>query len=235
MIPSVPYGMLTLPSSTLQFSFGHLHICLGDLTWRSCLNAYSIRVMPTYRSISICLISQFDILIIPEFPLPNNRTSQTSDTAVDGSRSDQDNDNSVVSVYVPTFPRAQFWISYSIAPPYPPKGLFYFKLFLNGAHVVSWGVSEEENYVGKTIFGLFSTTDGPVGYGDLEKRAFCFGSQEAEEDVTQDVLEIRVFRSNGRKRQKPVVQDVLPVMNAVYKEQGNEDLSEDRHNRPGIW
>lgn len=188
--------------------------------------------MPTYRSISISLISQFDILTIPEFLPPKDRTSQTSNTSIDASSSDratsEDPENSVVSVYVPAYPRSQFWISYSIAPPYPPKGLFYFKLFLNGAHVVSWGVSEKENYAGKTMFGLFNSTCGPLGYADLEKRAFCFGNPVVREEVAQDVLEIRIFRSKGRKRRERIVQDVQAVMDGIRKELGDESLSPDR-------
>ena len=61
----------------------------------------------------------------------------------------------VVTVYVPTYPSSQFWLRYSIAPPYPPKALYYFKLFLNGKCVVSWGCGEKDGYRGKTVFGLY--------------------------------------------------------------------------------
>lgn len=102
--------------------------------------------MPTYRSLTISLISQFDILTIPEYAPPSIPPDPFTDssnipTLVDPS-------TAIVSIYIPTYPCSQFWLSYSIAPPWPPGLLYYFKLFVNGTCLVSWGCGEEDGYKG---------------------------------------------------------------------------------------
>ena len=164
--------------------------------------------MPTYRSITISLISQFDILTIPEYappPTPNDPFTNAP-TLVNP-------DHSLVSVYIPTYPSSQFWLSYSISPPHPPKSLYYFKLFLNGHSVASWGCGEDDDYRGKTVFGLFkpSRTSGLIKYDTLERRVLCFrpdiaGLDHPPLDNLSDVMEIRVFRSKARKRIRPEAQ-----------------------------
>lgn len=145
--------------------------------------------MPTYRNLSVSLVSQFDILTIPEYapPPPKPPTSPPSTHAqarpthdVDSntaasvvgledpfttpdSNSNQstsstirlvDPARSLVSVYIPTYPSSQFWLSYAIAPPHPPGLLYYFKLLINGSVVVSWGVGKDDGWKGKTMFAL---------------------------------------------------------------------------------
>ena len=164
--------------------------------------------MPTYRSITISLISQFDILTIPEYapPATPNDPFSNAPTLVNP-------DHSLVSVYIPTYPSSQFWLSYSISPPHPPKSLYYFKLYLNGHSVVSWGCGEEDDYRGKTMFGLFkpARTSGLAKCAALERRVLCFrpdiaGLDHPPLDNFRDVMEIRVFRSKARKRIRPEVQ-----------------------------
>ena len=105
--------------------------------------------MPTYRSITISITSQFDICQLPEYAPPTLTDDPFSilPTLLDP-------ELSLVTVYLPTYPSSQFWLRYSIAPPYPPKALYYFKLYLNGKCVVSWGCGEDDGYRGKTVFGL---------------------------------------------------------------------------------
>ena len=164
--------------------------------------------MPTYRSITISLISQFDILTIPEFAPPTtpNDPFSNAPTLVNPA-------HSLVSVYIPTYPSSQFWLAYSIAPPHPPKLLYYFKLYLNGNLVVSWGCGEDDDYRGKTMFGLFKpkrTSGLAKGAAALERRVLCFCPDEASADYgtldnLNDVMEIKVFRSKARKRIEPEV------------------------------
>lgn len=169
--------------------------------------------MPTYRSITISLISQFDILIIPEYAPPTTPTDPFSNapTLVNP-------DHSLVSVYIPTYPSSQFWLSYSISPPHPPKLLYYFKLYLNGNPVVSWGCGEDDDYRGKTMFGLFKPgrSSGLAKGATLQRRVLCFGSDIASVDNhalhnLSDVMEIKVFRSKGRKRMRPDLQTLQSV------------------------
>ncbi|KAI9794547.1 MAG: hypothetical protein M1816_004434 [Peltula sp. TS41687] len=190
--------------------------------------------MPTYRSVSISLISHYDTLPIPEFNPSEVGNSDSSNATVNAASPDRiildDPENRVVSVYVPASPGSQFWISYSIVPPYPSKGLFYFKLFLNGVHVVSWGASEEENWTGRTMYGFFNSTY-EYAFPEskyLERGAFRFGVPVSETHFAQDVLEIRVFRSKGRKRRERIVQDAEDVMDRVRKQRGNDGSSQDQ-------
>lgn len=158
--------------------------------------------MPTYRSITISLVSQFDILTIPEYAPPSTSIDPFSQTPVL-----VDPNQSLVSVYVPTYPSSQFWLSYSISPPHPPHALFYFKLFLNDSHVVSWGCGEEEEFKGRAMFGLYCAGESRLGKSGIEKRVFCFAGEDygngqlrGNRDRLMDVMEVKVYRAKGRKR-----------------------------------
>lgn len=158
-------------------------------------------IMPTYRSITISLVSQFDIMTIPEYapPSPPKDSSSTLPVLVNP-------DHSLVSVYIPTYPCSQFWISYSISPPHPPKALYYFKLFLHGSCVVSWGCSEDDGYKGRTMFAMFDSNEMFMDHPLLERRALSFGTETASA-ADAKFMEIKVYRSKGRKRIRPPVQD----------------------------
>ena len=159
--------------------------------------------MPTYRSITISLVSQFDILTIPEYapPLNPNDPFSPSPTLIN-------TEKSLVSVYIPTYPSSQFWLSYCISPPHPPNALYYFKLFLNDSCVVSWGCGAEDGYKGKTMFGLFDSEQSWLGDHGIEKRVFCFArehrsARRMRSDNLGDVMELKVYRSKGRQRTAP--------------------------------
>ncbi|KAL9033777.1 MAG: hypothetical protein Q9214_007348 [Letrouitia sp. 1 TL-2023] len=164
--------------------------------------------MPTYRSITISLTSQFDILTIPEYAPPKvpNDPFAPAPSLVNP-------EDSLVSVYIPTYPGSRFWLSYSIAPPHPPKALYYFKLFLNGKCVVSWGCGEKDAYKGKTMYGLFDSGLGWMGETGVDVRAFCFGDGHASwqpflhDDLSQ-FMEVKVYRAKGRMRMQPQFPDV---------------------------
>ncbi|KAL9101786.1 MAG: hypothetical protein Q9163_002982 [Psora crenata] len=158
--------------------------------------------MPTYRSITLSLISQYDILTIPEYapPASPNDPFTTAPTLVD-------TDQSLVSVYIPTYPSSQFWLSYSISPPHPPKLLYFFKLYIQGQEIVSWGCGEDDEYQGKTMFGLYDTGFTKGNKPVVERRALCFadagGHADGPPGSLSNVMEVRVFRSKGRKRVSP--------------------------------
>lgn len=164
--------------------------------------------MPTYRSITISLTSQFDILTIPEYAPPKvpNDPFAPAPSLVNP-------EDSLVSVYIPTYPGSRFWLSYSIAPPHPPKALYYFKLFLNGKCVVSWGCGEKDGYKGKTMYGLFDSGLEWMGETGVDVRAFCFGDGHASwqpflhDDLSQ-FMEVKVYRAKGRMRIQPQFPDV---------------------------
>lgn len=156
-------------------------------------------IMPTYRSITISLVSQFDLMVIPEYPPPEPRQDSVSTlpTLIN-------EELSLISVFIPTYSGSQFWISYSIAPPNPPKALYYFKLFLNGACVVSWGCGKKDEYKGKTMFGLYGSEANGEGETGIQKRILCF--REGYEGSDDDILEIKVYRCKGRRPCSPVLE-----------------------------
>ncbi|MCJ1482064.1 hypothetical protein MMC06_002226 [Schaereria dolodes] len=192
--------------------------------------------MPTYRSITISLVSQFDILSIPEYAPPSVSNdpfiAQSTPKLVSP-------DLSLVSVYIPTYPSSQFWLSYSISPPHPPNALYYFKLFLNGTHVISWGCGEQDEYKGKTMFGLYGTGETWLGAKGIERRVLCFASdtnggddgEKTSGNIQGDIMEVKVYRSKGRKRIQPEVQsfDYSPRTQNIVSKRRNESGEE------GIW
>ena len=181
--------------------------------------------MPTYRSITISLVSQFDILTIPEFGPP-----QTPNDPFISAPTLVNHDHSLVSIYIPTYPSSQFWLHYSITPPYPPKMLYYFKLYINGNLIVSWGCGEEDGYEGKTMFGLFHPGSGPSKGNRLEQRVFCFGpdrplgDEPPSLDNLNDVIETKVFRSKGRKRIKSEVEGYQTVSGKTNADSAKSQL-----------
>ena len=165
--------------------------------------------MPTYRSITTSLVSQFDLWDIPEYnpPAAPKDPFTTVPTLVD-------TDHAVISVYIPMYPASQFWLCYNISPPNPPKLLYYFKLYLNGRHIVSWGCGAENDFKGKTMFGVFDSTQvhENVPHSYFERRVLCFSPeagtvQSKVPDSLNDVMEIKVFRSKGRKRIHPELRE----------------------------
>jgi hypothetical protein len=157
--------------------------------------------MPTYRSVNIVLHSQFDVETFPEYcpPLQEHYTRPVPKLI--------DDTTSTRSVYIPVLPGSLFWIGYSVSPPVPDGHFFLFKLFINGAHIVSWSTGKEEGWKGKTMFGLYDRPEDEDGKRRVEKRALSFTSpgQNGWDDVKDTFdgkmcMEIRVHRAHGRKR-----------------------------------
>ncbi|OCL04130.1 hypothetical protein AOQ84DRAFT_367785 [Glonium stellatum] len=161
--------------------------------------------MPNYRNITIALRSQYDISAIPEFHPPESELSDTPFSSNTSHASSAlkavDNMASTVSTYIPIYPSSQFWICYEISPPVPLAAYFFFKLLINGAHVVSWSCGREDGWRGKTMFGLFETPENEEGKKFVERRSLFFGDvRESVGNGPTGFMEIRVHRSNGRKR-----------------------------------
>ncbi|KAL8649898.1 MAG: hypothetical protein Q9210_004133 [Variospora velana] len=171
--------------------------------------------MPAYRNIIINLVSQFDILNIPEYapPAPLDDPFSAPPALAD---------KSLVSCYIPIYPLSQFWLSYSISAPHPPKALYYFKLFINGACVVSWGCGEENGFKGKTTYGLFDSGNRWMGEPGVDVRAFTFAcgtsTRHAMHGIPGQMMEVRVYRSCGRKRIRPELED----FKAIIARSGNQ-------------
>lgn len=104
-------------------------------------------------------------------------------------------------VYVPIYSGSQFWINYACpAINDSETKFFYFKLFVKGQCLLSWGVGKEEQLSGRVTFAVF---DGGVDFHGkrvLEKRAFFFQNADTSRRQGGD-FEIRIFRSKARKRE----------------------------------
>lgn len=66
------------------------------------------------------------------------------------------------------------------------------------------------------MFGCFDSGQGLTNTPLVQRRVLCFGSQSGEAntsslDTLKDVMEIKVFRSKGRKRIKPELRE-FPVL-----------------------
>ncbi|KAF2020412.1 hypothetical protein BU24DRAFT_469180 [Aaosphaeria arxii CBS 175.79] len=180
--------------------------------------------MPTFRNIIVELHSQFDIEVIPEyFPRPQSHYDERGITARPPALVDEE--ASTCSVYVPVLPGSQFWISYHIEPPVPDEQLFVFKLFINGAHIVTWSAGKEEKWRGKTMFGLYKSKEGGGNEGRAEKRALFFTPPE-QGKIWNDVadvfdpdafIEVRIYRASGRQRVARELQEYTKTPHPVFK------------------
>ena len=157
--------------------------------------------MPGYRSITLGVISQYDCLQLPEYPprQPPEDPFTTRPTLISPSEA-------LVSVYIPSYPGSNFWLSYSISTPHPPRALYYFKLSINGNPVANWGCGEQEGYAGKTMFGLYRGADGGI-----ERRAFGFAEQDGPgKGPNGEMMEIKVYRAKGKRTIMPEIECLEP-------------------------
>ncbi|KXT17916.1 hypothetical protein AC579_5905 [Pseudocercospora musae] len=164
--------------------------------------------MPSYRGIHVSLQSQYDALVLPEYSPPatissQERSEETAKAATDS--------NHVAEVYVPMYAGSQFWILYNCprpevaSPQEDTVKFYYFKLVINGKVVLSWSCGGENNFSGRTNFGLYGRE--VEGYGTVvEKRGFFFpaGKDVDRKGMIADSFEVRVYRAKGRRRVEPI-------------------------------
>ncbi|KAH7395812.1 hypothetical protein BKA64DRAFT_745977 [Cadophora sp. MPI-SDFR-AT-0126] len=186
--------------------------------------------MPTHRGIKISVVSQLELKLHPEFPHPESSqftyrspdvrkgTAAYADWTPPSASSDSKADRllgrqSVVSVYIPSIPATRFWMRYNIAEAATHSEWFYFKLFMNGRHITSWGTNAKTKPSGQVMRGLFEPSDrwnykyeGTVFRNmGTEARPFIFGYEDEERSAAKDggLIEVMVFRARGRKRKLP--------------------------------
>lgn len=161
-----------------------------------------------YRGIDIALHSQLDIVALPEhYPVSrDDNTARETTTSMPGLF---DNNTSTCSVFVPAAPGSTFWIRYLVSPPVPDEHYFFFKLYIDGTHIVNWSTGKAEGWKGKTVFALFQCPEDAQGTKKVEKRMFHFVPPEGKKKNREDVahmfdekacVEIRVHRADARKR-----------------------------------
>lgn len=186
--------------------------------------------MPTYRGVCISLQTQYDSASIPEYPplsvtlTPSPRKVHPSSDINSYKLTPSSDLNSsshgfspqppqAAEVYIPIYQGAQFWIHYQCPESPPQFGIsdqltaiettfYYFKLYLRGKCVLSWGVGREDCWAGKVSFGIYNSGTDFDGRRILEKRGFFFKNEEGTPD-SDNGFEIKVFRSMGRRREEP--------------------------------
>ncbi|SMY23645.1 unnamed protein product [Zymoseptoria tritici ST99CH_1A5] len=168
--------------------------------------------MPKYRGFSIFLKSQYDALTIPEFVAPPSifeTPPRRLQPPTDGSSSAPPKDSPstpkpprISTVYVPIYPGSQFWIHYACPVPDGHVSFYYFKLFVRGQCLLSWGVGEENDFQGRLAFGVYDGGQDFQGRQVLEKRAFFFPTTDVGARRSGS-FELRVYRSRARKREPP--------------------------------
>lgn len=187
--------------------------------------------MPEYAGFSIALASQYDAATIPESrvrvlsaPTHLDRIA-TESPGLGVQHSDktfQDRGDgakgTVVEACVPVWAGSQFWVCYACPPPSAGEDedsqdedvekeveedvkYFYFKLYVSGRCVLSWGVGEEGKWKGKTMFGLFDGGRDFEGRRIVEKRGLFFPNDVLGCRTDDDGFEIRIFRAKARRRE----------------------------------
>ena len=188
--------------------------------------------MPEYAGFTISLTSQYDAATIPEdnvrivttptlrsLHLDNLTTgespglTQHPDKTFSDLHKQSSSTSTVIETYIPIYPSSQFWICYDCPPPdwdeEQEVKYYYFKLFFDGKCVLSWGVGEQDNWRGKTIFGLFDGGRDFEGKRIVEKRGLFFPDASV---VDPGGFEIRVFRAKARRREPVRYQSVSEVV-----------------------
>ncbi|KAH6975542.1 hypothetical protein BKA56DRAFT_675554 [Ilyonectria sp. MPI-CAGE-AT-0026] len=184
--------------------------------------------MPCFRGLDVSIVTLPSAKKLPEFPhsdassvriLPPTRcTSSSWESEAGGSNVDSSRIqkvNPLVSVYIPSAPGSQFGVHYSINRiPEPPCQL-YFKIFLNGRSIASWGINPVVQSSGSVTRALFEPDDrwhykedGVLHRREgIEARCFYFLPNSSRASVAEDggLIEVQVFRSKGRKRRAPVL------------------------------
>lgn len=79
---------------------------------------------------------------------------------------------------------------------------YYFKVFIGGRCVSSWGVGGKDGWRGKVSFGIFNGGTDFEGNDTVERKAFFFPRKHRGcRDVHGGQFDIRVYRSKARKRE----------------------------------
>ncbi|THV50480.1 hypothetical protein BGAL_0148g00040 [Botrytis galanthina] len=195
--------------------------------------------MPAHKGIKLHIISQWELKMHPEFPHPEStqftfRSPKLDKEAFEGhghSPATKSNDSkadrllgrqsSIISVYIPSASGSRFFIRYNVGGAADQGPWFYFKLYMNGRHVTSWGTNTKNRPSGQVMRALFEPgvewdyMEGKTTYKNpgTEYRPFFFSQQNGDCAAADDggLIEIKVFRARGRKRRTPQL--------AQYKDQ----------------
>lgn len=123
----------------------------------------------------------------------------------------------------------QFFIKYTINMSIPEKErpYLFFKMYMNGRHIVAWGIDRRKVQSGETYRALyepcehFQHRDNNVllQAPSVEARHFQFAPELKQKSVAEDggLIEVQVFRARARRRQ--------PIEVAPYRSQEKYGIS----------
>ncbi|RYO93619.1 hypothetical protein DL766_010542 [Monosporascus sp. MC13-8B] len=173
--------------------------------------------MPRFRGIDVCIIAGKPDGCLNEYPHPDSvsvrlKTVALKDAENEGASNTDPTPKKVnprVSVYVPSPPGEQFWLRYAITQWPPPSKYIYFKIFMNGHQVSSWGINTTHNVTGSLSRALYKPGDRwKDKYGDIdtsqvgiEARYFNFMLGQDKKSAAEDggTVEVHVYRANARR------------------------------------
>ncbi|KAK8111798.1 uncharacterized protein PG998_008255 [Apiospora kogelbergensis] len=174
--------------------------------------------MPIFRGIDVSIVASAEAKKLTEYPHPDSASMILTD-GEDPTR--QKKVKPRISVYIPSMPGEQFWLKYSVLRMPSPATHLYFKMFMNGRPITSWGISmkpskdgnPERPIKGTVVRALYEpesqSQDIDLGSGvhevGIETRYFHFMAGLDKRSAAEDggLIEVQVFRSKGRKRRAP--------------------------------
>ncbi|KAK3308744.1 uncharacterized protein B0T15DRAFT_117377 [Chaetomium strumarium] len=168
--------------------------------------------MPYLRGIEVSLTTKPDNERIPEYPHPEGTSARLLGDAVDSParQAVYRKTNPVVSVYIPSIPGTPFAINYSIntVPPAPCKYVF-FRLYMNGRSIASWGIDPNVRPKGKVAKSLWAPSGMYYDEVGFEGRNFVFLPGQDHKSVAEDggLIEIRAFRAKERRARAPRLEE----------------------------
>ncbi|KAL3419606.1 hypothetical protein PVAG01_08104 [Phlyctema vagabunda] len=172
--------------------------------------------MPIHKGVQISVISQWELSIHPEFPHPETSEhkkefEEKKKRSIPTTALSESLVHSSVSVYIPSVKGARFWLRYSVLEPQAQEcKLWYFKLYMNGRHISSWGIDTKQDTSGQVMRGLFEPSSrwNFKEKGRLykrkgtESRPFFFSNQGEAQSAAIDggSIMVIVYRAKGRRR-----------------------------------
>ena len=103
---------------------------------------------------------------------------------------------------------SQFSIKYSVTRlPNPPCKYVFFRLYMNGRGVASWGIDPTVRSTGFVTRSLWQPNERWQDQVGIEGRSFFFTTDEDQKSVAEDggQVEVQVFRAKGRKPRAPAL------------------------------
>ncbi|KAK4242248.1 hypothetical protein C8A03DRAFT_29509 [Achaetomium macrosporum] len=168
--------------------------------------------MPHLRGIEVSLTTKPDNERVPEYPHPEGMSARLLGNPVDSPtrQAIHRKTDATVSVYIPSIPGTQFAINYSIntVPPVPCKYVF-FRLYMNGRSIASWGIDPNVRPQGKVAMSLWAPSGMYYDEVGFEGRNFVFLPGQDHKSVAEDggLIEIRAFQAKERRARPPRLEE----------------------------